>query len=254
MRIIKAGAPDMNLTGFKAQRFRSGTPAGHRLSGGKNFRQIWHLKWFLRADYGVALLSLRFKSKGYAIDRCGTLVWPMDLAQYSVRDFDRGVSRLKDALWCLSRCCFFQTPWPWPSTLRVWLLRLFGARVGRGVVIRAGVNISFPWRLNIGDHVWIGEGVSILSLALVTIESNVCVSQRAFLCTGTHNYRLATFDLQTKPITLRSGSWVAAQAFIAPGVEIGSGSVVAAGSVVTENVAPGMLVRGNPAAVVRNIA
>ncbi|MDP9292603.1 MAG: colanic acid biosynthesis acetyltransferase WcaF, partial [Verrucomicrobiota bacterium] len=96
--------------------------------------------------------------------------------------------------------------------------------------------------------------VMILSLAQVTIESSVCVSQRAFLCTGSHDFRSATFDLQTKPITLRSGSWVAAQAFIAPGVEVGAGSMVTAGSVVVENVPPGVIVRGNPAATFKTVA
>lgn len=177
----------------------------------------------------------------------------MDLAHYDVSDFDRGASRIKEALWFAARALFFQTPWPWPSSWRVELLRAFGARIGRGVVIRAGVNISFPWRLVLGDHVWLGEEVAILSLATVTIESSVCVSQRAFLCTGSHNFRGPKFDLLTKPITLRAGCWVAAQAFIGPGVEIGSGSVVSAGSVVMENVAPRLLVRGNPATVVKQL-
>lgn len=177
----------------------------------------------------------------------------MDLAHYSVAHFDRGASRLQDALWFAVKCVFFLNPVPWPSAWRVAWLRIFGAQIGRGVVIRGNVNISFPWRLTMGDHVWLGEEVAILSLAPVTIESSVCVSQRAFLCTGTHNFYLPTFDLQTKPICLRQGCWVAAQAFIGPGVEIGTGSVVSAGSVVMENVAPRTLVRGNPATVVKQL-
>lgn len=133
---------------------------------------------------------------------------------------------------------FFLNPVPWPSTLRIAILRIFGARIGERVVVRSNVNITFPWRLEVGDDVWLGEEVLILSLAPVVIESNVCISQRAFLCTGSHDFRAANFDLITKPITVRSGSWVAAQAFIAPGVEIGEGSMVAAGSVVSENVPP----------------
>jgi putative colanic acid biosynthesis acetyltransferase WcaF len=177
----------------------------------------------------------------------------MDLSQYSVAHFDRGASRLKEVLWVITRCIFFQTPWPWPSALRVWFLRLFGAKIGNGVVIRANVNITFPWRLEIGDHVWIGEEVTILSLAQVTLESNVCISQRAYLCTGSHDFRSATFDLQTKPITIRSGSWVAAQAFIAMGVEVGGGSVVSAGSVLTQGVPAKSFVRGNPGMIVKTL-
>ena len=128
-------------------------------------------------------------------------------------------------------------------------MRAFGAKIGRNVVIRANVNVSFPWRLVVGDHVWIGEDVGILTLAPVAIESNVCISQRAYLCTGSHDFRREDFKLQLAPITVREGSWIAAASFIAPGVEIGSGAIVSAG-VVFESVAPKTLVRGNPATVV----
>ena len=172
---------------------------------------------------------------------------PRDLSAYTAGGFDRGASRLKEALWVLARWAFFDTSFPWPSSLRRFLLRLFGALIGRGVVIRAKVNVTFPWRLTVGDHVWLGEEVLILSLAPVTLESSVCISQRAFLCTGSHDYRKPSFDLITKPITIRQGAWVAAQAFIAPGVEIGPGAVIGAGSVVTDNVPAGTIVRGKMA-------
>lgn len=153
----------------------------------------------------------------------------------------------------VARAAFFQTWVPWSPSLRAALLRAFGARIGRGVVVRANVSISFPWRLTVGDHVWIGEDVGILSLAPVRIEDNVCISQRAYLCTGSHDYRRGDFKLVTKPITVRAGSWIAATAFLAPGVEIGAGAVVAAGSVVTRDVPPATLVRGNPAEAVREL-
>ena len=175
----------------------------------------------------------------------------MDLSIYDNSDFDRGAPRWKEAAWILVRCLFFQNPLPWPSKLRVALLRAFDADIGEGVVIRANVNISFPWRLKVGNHVWIGEDVGILSLAQVTIESNVCISQRAYLCSGSHDFRRDDFKLKVAPIVVRSGSWIAATAFIAPGVEIGAGTVVAAGSVVLNDVPPNSLVRGNPATVVQ---
>ena len=178
----------------------------------------------------------------------------MELKGYTVGDFDRGASRFKEIVWITVKCVFFQTILPWPSALRVMFLRFFGARVGAGVVVRGNVNVTFPWRLTIGDYVWLGEEVLILSLAPVTIESNVCISQRAFLCTGSHDFRSPGFSLVTKPITVRSGSWIAAQTFIGPGVEIGAGSMVAAGGVVTENVPARVLVRGNPAQVVKQLA
>ena len=175
----------------------------------------------------------------------------MDLSRYDNSDFDRGAPSWKEALWMLVQGVFFKTFVPWPSSLRVALLRAFGACIGRGVVIRANVGVSFPWRLTLGAHVWIGEDVGILSLAEVTLASNVCISQRAYLCTGSHDHRREDFKLITRSITVRAGSWVAAGAFVGPGVEIGAGAVVAAGSVVTRSVPPNTLVRGNPAEVVK---
>ena len=175
----------------------------------------------------------------------------MQLRDYTTGGFDRGRPLWFEALWVVVKCLFFLNPVPWPSALRVALLRAFGAKVGQGVVVRSQVNVTFPWRLSVGDHVWIGEEALILSLAQVTLESNVCISQRTFLCTGSHDFRAPKFDLITKPITVRGGSWVAAQAFIAPGVEIGEGSMVAAGSVVLEDVPAKTLVRGNPAVAVK---
>ena len=177
----------------------------------------------------------------------------MQLKGYTVGDFDRGAPRWKEALWIVVKWAFFLTAFPWPSALRVALLRFFGAKIGSRVVVRANVNVSYPWRLTLGDDVWLGEEVMILSLAPVVIESSVCISQRAFLCTGTHDFRSEKFSLVVKPITVRGGSWIAAQAFIAPGVEIGAGCMVCAGSVVMENVPPKCIVRGNPAQVVKQL-
>ena len=178
----------------------------------------------------------------------------MRLKGYTVGDFDRGAPRWREAIWVSVKCVFFQNPFPWPSGLRVALLRMFGAKIGQRVVVRSNVNVTYPWRLAIGDDVWLGEEVLILSLAPVAIESDVCVSQRAFLCTGSHDFRSEGFDLVTKGITVRSGSWIAAQVFVGPGVEIGGGSMISAGSVVTESVPPRVMVRGNPAQVVKHLA
>ncbi len=176
-----------------------------------------------------------------------------DLSRFQNRSFDRGASRLKEVTWYLVRWFFFRTAFPIPSNVRCQLLRSFGAIIGRGVVIRSGVNISFPWRLRVGDHVWIGEEVMILSLAQVDIESNVCISQRAFLCTGSHDYQDPTFGLLTKPIRLEAGSWVAAMSFVGPGVVVGRESVCSAGAVVHKSTPPYALLAGNPAVFVRDI-
>jgi putative colanic acid biosynthesis acetyltransferase WcaF len=153
----------------------------------------------------------------------------------------------------LVRCLFFQNPYPWGSRFRAALLRAFGAKIGRGLWLGSNVNISYPWRLAVGDDVWIGDDVGILSLAQVTIESNVCVARRSFLCTGSHDFRTEDFKLKVAPILIRNGSWIAIGSLIIAGVTIGEGAVVSAGSVVLKDVPANCLVRGNPAAVVREI-
>ena len=155
------------------------------------------------------------------------------LDQYDNRGFDRGASRLKEASWNLVKYLFFQPPWPVPSAIRRVLLRAFGARVGTGVIIRSRTNITFPWRMEIGDYCWIGEEVLILSLADVRIGSHCCISQRAFLCTGSHDFNQPTFDLVTKPVSIGDSSWIAASAFVGPGAEIEPGTMVKANSVVS---------------------
>jgi putative colanic acid biosynthesis acetyltransferase WcaF len=177
----------------------------------------------------------------------------VNLGKYDNSDFDRGAPRWKRGLWVVVRCVFFQNPCPWGSAFRSALLRSFGAKIGKGLSIGSNVNISFPWRLVVGDHVWIGDDVGILSLAQVTIESSVCVARRSFLCTGSHDLRREDFKLKVAPILIRTGSWIAIGSLILAGVTIGEGAVVSAGSVVLKDVPPNCLVRGNPATVVYEI-
>ena len=174
----------------------------------------------------------------------------MRLDRFDNRAFDRGAGPLREVCWWVVRSLLFAPWFPVPSGLKAAALRLFGARVGRGVVIRGRVNITFPWRVEIGDHVWIGEEVMILSLGKVRIGSHTCISQRAFLCTGSHNHRKETFDLVVKPVTVGESCWIGAQAFVGPGVKVGKGATMGAGAVVVRDVKAGTIVGGNPAAVV----
>jgi putative colanic acid biosynthesis acetyltransferase WcaF len=155
----------------------------------------------------------------------------IQLSKFDNSTYSRGVSKWKEALWWVARSLVFAPWFPVPSAIKVAVLRAFGAKVGMGVVIRSRVNITFPWKLEIGDHVWIGDEVLILSLAPVKIGSNVCISQRAFLCTGSHDFRSEGFDLITKPIEVGDGCWVAACAFIGPGATVPAGTMVKAGEV-----------------------
>ncbi len=169
------------------------------------------------------------------------------LDNYLARGFDRGAPRWKEVLWWIARSLFFSSWFPIPSPLKVTVLRIFGARIGRGVVIRSRVNITFPWRFACGDHIWIGDETFILSLAPVTLGSHICISQRTFLCTGSHDFRKESFDLITAPIEIADGCWIGAQAFVGPGVIFGAGSRCLAGSVVVRDVASGTTVAGVPA-------
>lgn len=178
----------------------------------------------------------------------------IDLSQFDNGDFQRGASRLKELAWWFARSLFFAGWFPLPSALKVRILRLFGAKVGKGVVIRSRVDISFPWRLSLGDHVWVGDEVKILSLDEVEVGSHVCLSQRAFLCTGSHDFDSTAFDLRTGPIRIGRGCWIGAQAFVGPGVVFGPGSRCLAGAVVVRSVPQGGTVAGVPARPPRSSA
>ena len=173
------------------------------------------------------------------------------LADYQATGFDRGISRSTELLWWVVRSLFFAPWFPIPSKIKVSALRAFGAKVGEGVVIRSRVNVTFPWRLEIGDHVWIGDEVTILSLDRVRIGSHSCISQRAFLCTGSHDFSKESFDLITREIEIRESCWVGAQAFVGPGVVMRKASRCLAGAVVVKEVMEGQVVGGVPAKVLK---
>jgi putative colanic acid biosynthesis acetyltransferase WcaF len=138
-----------------------------------------------------------------------------------------------------------------PSALRVFWLRWFGAKIGKGVVIKPQVKITFPWKLEMGDHVWLGEECWLLNLERITIGSNVCISQRAFLCTGSHNYKSPAFDLIVKPIQVEEGAWIGAGAWVGPGIRVGTHAVLTAGSVATSDLQPFGIYQGNPAVLIK---
>jgi len=159
---------------------------------------------------------------------------------------DRGRSKWVEASWYLLKCFIFLSPLPFPSSLKRVLLRCFGARIGRGVVIKPRVNIHFPWKLSVGNHSWIGEETFILNFEPATIGAHCCISQRVFLCGGNHDYRQADMAYRNGPITIHDGVWVGAQSFVAPDVTIGREAVIIAGSVVTRSLPEEMVCTGNP--------
>jgi len=175
----------------------------------------------------------------------------IDLSKFDNADFDRGASKIKEVLWWIVRSLFFATWFPVPSQVKVVLLRMFGARVGTDVVIRSRVNITFPWRFSCGDNVWLGDEVSILSLAEVEIGSNVCVSQRAYICTGSHDFLDEKFGLVLAPISIKDHCWVGAASFISPGVTMGTASRCLPGAVVARDTDLHVTVGGVPSEPIR---
>jgi putative colanic acid biosynthesis acetyltransferase WcaF len=159
---------------------------------------------------------------------------------------ERGAGKLKEIIWYFFKMIFFLSAMPWPNALKKFLLKSFGAQIGVGVVIKPRVNIHFPWKLRIGNDVWIGEEAFLLNFEQLTIGDNVCISQRAFLCGGNHDYSTPEMPYRNGPITLMPGCWVGAGVFISPNVTIGVDSVITAGSVVTQNVESNGIYKGNP--------
>lgn len=141
----------------------------------------------------------------------------------------------------------FETAWPWPSSLKVGLLRFFGGKVGRGVVVKPSVKIKYPWFLKVGDHCWIGEQVWIDNLAQVTLGNHVVVSQGAYLLTGNHDYKSPHFDLSLGPIVIGDGAWIAARSIVGPGVTVGTLTVLGLGAVATRDLEERSVYGGNPA-------
>jgi len=176
---------------------------------------------------------------------------PVDLSSFSSAHFDRGASKGRELAWVLVNLVLFRLCPFSLSPLKRMVLRAFGARIGRNVTIKPQVKITFPWKLTVGDHVWLGEECWLLNLDRINIGSHVCISQRAFLCTGNHNYKLPAFDLITKPITVENGAWLGAGCWVGPGVVVGAESVLTAGSVATKNLEASGIYGGNPAVFLR---
>ncbi len=174
-----------------------------------------------------------------------------DLSRYDNSWYQPG-SRLKILSWFLiSRICI-NTYLPIPVKFKILVLNFFGAKIASSAVIKPKVNIKYPWNLRVEEYVWIGENVWIDSLGMVTLESNVCLSQGCMLQTGNHDFTKSTFDLMVKPITIKKGAWIGAKAVVCPGVTVGSHALLTINSVATKNLNPNSIYQGNPAIFVKH--
>jgi putative colanic acid biosynthesis acetyltransferase WcaF len=173
----------------------------------------------------------------------------VDLKTYRKGGYDPG-NLLKRIVWYCVNQIAFCSPVPFPSTLKRFLLIFFGCKVGN-CVIKPRVNIKYPWFLEIGENVWIGEGVWIDNLAKVTIGNNVCLSQDTIILTGNHDYSKTSFDLMVKEIDIKDGVWVGARAVVCPGSVLESHCVLNTGTVFCGRAEPYTVYKGNPAVAVK---
>lgn len=163
----------------------------------------------------------------------------------------RGRSAIVVQLWWIVQALLIK---PLPQIcypVRRALLRAFGARIGKGVKIRPGVDITYPWRVSIGDYTWVGDRVTLYSLGPITIGANAVISQHSYLCAGDHDYTRSDFPIRSVPIVIEDEVWVASHVWIGPGVTVGLGSVVGARSTVIKSLPRGMVCFGSPCRPVR---
>jgi putative colanic acid biosynthesis acetyltransferase WcaF len=171
----------------------------------------------------------------------------VQLNQYTTGSYTPGASLWKQLLWFFIGDRWVRSRLIPVSALKVWILRSFGANIGKGVYIKPGVRVKFPWRLSIGNHCWIGEDAWLDNIAPITIGDHVCISQSVYLCTGNHDWSHPYFTLKPGTIEIHSESWIAARAVVGPGVTIGQGAVLCLGSVAVRSLKPMMIYAGNPA-------
>lgn len=173
-----------------------------------------------------------------------------DLSAFNTGTYKAG-PKWKVLAWYFINYGIFYSAIPWPYGFKSFLLRLFGAKVGQGLVIKTKVRIKNPWRLVIGNHCWIGESVWIDNLEDVSIGDHVCISQEALLLTGNHDYTKHDFPYRLGKIVLEEGVWIGAKSVVCPGVTCGSHAILTVGAIGSKDLEPWSIYAGNPATFVR---
>lgn len=163
----------------------------------------------------------------------------------------RGRNAFFVQLWWIVQSLFFNTSPQFMYGFRRFLLRLFGAKIGKKVIIRPTVRTTYPWKVTIGDYSLIGDDVVLYSLGEIEIGSHVVISQKSYLCGGSHDYTKQDFPIYSKKITIEDQCWLAADVFVAPGVTIGKGTVVGSRSSVYKDLPENKVCMGNPAKIVK---
>lgn len=169
------------------------------------------------------------------------------LDKFESKGFSKGASFVKQSLWFFINAFLVRSSWNPFMGIKIFLLRLFGAKIGEGLVIKNNVTIKFPWKLTIGNNVWLGENCWLDNLDNIIIGNNVCISQGALLITGNHDYTKENFPYRNAPIVVEDGVWVGAKVIVAPGIRLRSHSIITLGTVCTKDTEPFGIYQGNPA-------
>lgn len=173
------------------------------------------------------------------------------LDTFRLPDGFRGRSAAVVQLWWIVQATLFAMSPQFMFGWRRFLLKLFGAKIGQGVLIRPSARVTYPWKVSIGNRSWIGDHAEIYSLGEIEIGADVVISQRSYLCAAAHEYSKPSFDILDKKIVIEDQAWLATDVFVAPGVTIGRGAVVGARSSVFQNMPAAMVCYGSPAKAVR---
>jgi putative colanic acid biosynthesis acetyltransferase WcaF len=175
-----------------------------------------------------------------------------DLSLFKVPESFRGKSKIAIQIWWVVQATLFSWSPQFLYAWRVFLLRLFGAKIGRNVKIRSTVKITYPWKVKIGDYSWIGDDCMLYSLGDITIGSHVAIAHKVYLNTGGHEYNKKTFDIFFKPLVIEDQCWITTDVYVAPGVTIGKGTIVSARSTVLKDLPAGKICVGTPAIPIKD--
>lgn len=174
-----------------------------------------------------------------------------NLKKFNLPKNFRGKNAFVVQLWWIIQATFFRASPQFMYSWRRFLLRLFGAKIGKKVIVRPTVKITYPWKVKIGDYSWIGDEVNLYSLGEIEIGKNVVISQKCYICTGSHNYLEKDFPIYAKKIIIKNQCWLATDVFVAPGVTIGKQAVIGARSSVFKSIPENKICVGSPAKIVR---
>lgn len=175
----------------------------------------------------------------------------VNLSSFDGSDFYKGAGKMKIMLWYIVNALLVRASWNPFMGVKIWLLCVFGAKIGKGLIIKNNVIIKSPWNLVVGDNCWIGENVWIDNLDKVVIGNNVCISQGAMLLTGNHDYTVYNMPYRNSPIIIEDGAWIGAQGIVCPGIVMHENSILTVGSVATKELEASCIYQGNPAVKIR---